>query len=147
MARNVAKLNLDEGGLETLQGGSRHLFLDSRQTAGSVYLVEGRMEPGDAVPPHVHTHEDEIFHVLEGEVELMSDGEWQPGRAGDIIFLPRGIPHAIRVPEGGGPARVLNYVFPGGNFEAMFRAFEARGVGDNLSARAEVAAEFGVTFL
>ena len=105
------------------------------------------MEPGDAVPPHVHTHEDEIFHVLEGVVELMSDGKWQPGRAGDIIFLPRGIPHAIRVPEGGGAARVLNYVFPGGNFEAMFWAFEARGVGGDAGGRAAVALEFGVSFL
>ena len=147
MSRKVTKLNLDDGGLETLQGGSRHLFLDGRHTAGSVFLVEGRMEPGDAVPPHIHTHEDEIFHVLEGEVELMSDGEWQPGRAGDIIFLPRGIPHAIRVPEGGGAARVLNYVFPGENFEGMFRAFEARGVGGDARARSAVAAEFGVTFL
>lgn len=147
MARSVAQLNLDDGGLEALQGGSRHLFLDSRQTAGSVYLVEGLMEPGAAVPPHVHTHEDEIFHVLEGEVELLSDGKWQSGQAGDIIFLPRGIPHAIRVPEGGGAARVLNYVFPGGNFEAMFRAFEERGVGGDGDQRAKVAKEFGVTFL
>ena len=147
MARNVAKLNLDGGGLESLQGGSRHLFLDSRQTDGSVYLVEGRMEPGDSVSPHVHTHEDEIFHVLEGEVELMSDGEWQPGRAGDIIFLPRGIAHAIRVPDDSGPARVLNYVFPGDNFEAMFQAFETRGVGEDASGRMAVAQEFGVRFL
>ena len=105
------------------------------------------MEPGDGVPPHVHTHEDEIFHVLEGQVELLSDGEWQPGRAGDIIFLPRGIPHAIRVPTAGGPARVLNYVFPGENFEAMFRAFEARGVGEDTAGKAAVAAEFGIVFL
>ena len=147
MSRKVTKLNLDDGGLETLQGGSRHLFLDGRHTAGSVFLVEGRMEPGDGVPPHVHTHEDEIFHVLEGEVELMADGAWQPGRVGDIIFLPRGIPHAIRVPEDGGAARVLNYVFPGGNFEAMFRAFEEREVGGDGDQRAKVAKEFGVTFL
>ena len=147
MRPTATKRNLDDTNLDSLQGGSRRRFFDGRDTAGSVYLVEGRMQPGEGVPPHVHTHEDEIFHVLEGSVELYADGAWRPGRPGDIIFLPRGIPHAIRVPQDAGTARVLNYVFPGENFEAMFQAFETRGVGEDAERKAAVAREFGVTFL
>lgn len=61
---------------------------------------------GDVVPLHVHLDEDEVFHVLEGELELLLDGERIVVGSGTIVTAPRGVPHAYRVssPE---PARWL----------------------------------------
>ena len=32
--------------------------------------------PDGGPPPHHHVNEDEAFHVLEGRVAFLSDGEW-----------------------------------------------------------------------
>jgi len=67
--------------------------------AWSVTEIAGH--PGDAVPLHVHHHEDEVFHVLEGELELLLDGERVIVGAGTIVTAPRGLPHAYRVSSAG----------------------------------------------
>ncbi|MEO1627579.1 MAG: cupin domain-containing protein, partial [Bacteroidota bacterium] len=59
----------DQG--DALLGGARKIILRSKETAGDIYLVEGIMPEGSVVPVHIHQHEDEIFHVLEGEVQLV----------------------------------------------------------------------------
>ena len=38
-------------------------------------LTEIAGHPGDMVPLHVHHEEDEVFHVLEGALELFVDGD------------------------------------------------------------------------
>lgn len=55
------------------------------------------VEPGVGIPPHIHTKEDEIFRVIEGQVEIMVDGETSILNAGDIVFAPKGIPHSWQV--------------------------------------------------
>lgn len=51
--------------------------------------------PGTFVPPHVHPTQDEFIYVLDGRLELDLDG--RPGGAGpgDLIRLPRGVPHGL----------------------------------------------------
>jgi uncharacterized RmlC-like cupin family protein len=44
---------------------------------------------------HIHTREDETFYVLAGEIEVTVGGERDVLRAGDSVFLPRGIPHRL----------------------------------------------------
>jgi len=39
-----------------------------RNTGGVVSVVESHDVPGGGPPPHIHTREDEWFHVLEGEL-------------------------------------------------------------------------------
>ena len=48
-------------------------------------------------PLHRHPNEDETFIVLEGELILNIDGTNHPGRAGSVISVPRGSPHAFVV--------------------------------------------------
>lgn len=129
-----------------LLGGERQLLLSSKETNGDVYLVEGIMPQGSAVPVHVHQHEDEIFHVLEGEVELILGEQTLKGKAGDIIYLPRGIQHGIKT-LGTTTAKVLNYVLPGANFEKFFSEMNALGAKPSAEERASIAEKYGITFL
>lgn len=50
---------------------------------------------GTFVPPHIHPTQDEFIYVLEGRFDLVLDGVDQVAHAGDLIRLPRGIPHGI----------------------------------------------------
>ena len=101
----------------------KKIMLDSISTLGDVYLVQGIMEKGSEVQVHIHELEDEIFHVLEGQVELTLGDEKIEGNKGDVIYLPRGVKHGIKT-KGEKTARVLNYVIPGANLEEYFRKMD-----------------------
>jgi quercetin dioxygenase-like cupin family protein len=47
------------------------------------------------VPPHMHPTQDEFIYVLGGHFDLVLDGQGAGADTGDLIRLPRGIPHGI----------------------------------------------------
>lgn len=53
------------------------------------------LPPGTFVPPHVHPTQDEFIYVLEGKFDLLLDGQAAIASAGDLIRLPRCIPHGL----------------------------------------------------
>jgi mannose-6-phosphate isomerase-like protein (cupin superfamily) len=74
---------------------------------------------GDSPPLHVHRAEDELFHVLEGELRVRAgDSEVRLG-AGESILAPKGVAHTYRVESPGG-ARWL-VITTGGDFERFVR--------------------------
>lgn len=131
---------------ETLLSGMRSVILNSNETDGDIYLVQGVMPKGSNVPEHIHEKEDEIFHVLEGKVELIVGDKTLEGNVGDIIYLPRGIKHGIKT-KGDETAKVLNYVIPGKNFESFFKELNENGIGMDKSERDKIAKKYGITFL
>jgi mannose-6-phosphate isomerase-like protein (cupin superfamily) len=48
------------------------------------------------VPRHMHTREDEVYFVLEGELEVIVGEDKFVLKAGDTLMAPRDIPHALR---------------------------------------------------
>ena len=56
-----------------------------------------RAARGDAPPVHVHSTEDELFHVLDGELRLWVDGEERTLRPGETALAPKGVVHGYRV--------------------------------------------------
>lgn len=80
---------------------------------GQLSIVDHRVPPGFAPPPHVHEASDEAFLVLEGDFNgFCGDRTWQAG-PGSLVFLPHGIPHGFQVTEEG-PGRIIVIVSPGG---------------------------------
>ena len=71
------------------------------------------------MPPHIHPTQDEFILVQEGQLELKLDGKWQTARAGDLVRMPRGVPHGY-FNKSDKPARALFWVSPAGKLEALF---------------------------
>ncbi len=59
----------------------------------STFAFETNSAPGQFVPVHVHPTQDEFILVQEGVLDLKLDGKWVRAKAGDLVRLPRGIPH------------------------------------------------------
>jgi quercetin dioxygenase-like cupin family protein len=95
---------------------------EKKDTNGAFCLVEGALAPGSEPPPHVHTREDELFYVLEGEFDVYVGKEAFKLEAGECVFLPRFKPHAfvIRSPW----LRVLALFSPAG-LEEAFRSIDS----------------------
>jgi len=59
----------------------------------STFAFETNSKPGQFVPVHIHPTQDEFILVQEGVLDLKLDGQWVKAKAGDLVRLPRGIPH------------------------------------------------------
>jgi quercetin dioxygenase-like cupin family protein len=66
---------------------------DSEETLAFFHLVA---PPMSGPPRHVHTREDELFYVLEGELVFELDGERHTVSAGDTVYLRRGVVHTYQ---------------------------------------------------
>lgn len=60
-------------------------------TGASVRLV--RLVPGTARTPHRHPRSVEVVYVAEGSGRTWQDGAVQPVSVGDVVLVPRGVPH------------------------------------------------------
>ena len=85
----------------------------------STFAFETNSEPGQFVPVHVHPTQDEFILVQEGELDLKLDGEWTKAKAGDLVRMPRGIPHGY-FNKSDKPARALFWVSPARKLEQLF---------------------------
>jgi uncharacterized cupin superfamily protein len=83
------------------------------------YVFRMVSPPGSGIPPHVHTIEDELVYILEGELEVMIGGDTFKASAGDCLNFVRTVPHAYTI-TGSTNAKTLWYVSPGKSFEDFF---------------------------
>jgi mannose-6-phosphate isomerase-like protein (cupin superfamily) len=84
------------------------------ETTGGAYdAVEEVIPPGFSPPPHVHHREEESFYVISGRIVFTRGEETIQAGPGDLVVLPRNVPHAFRV-EGDEPARTLMINTPAG---------------------------------
>jgi len=83
-------------------------------------VLEHLAPHGFSPPLHLHRTEDEVLHVLQGELRVrVQDQDHQLG-PGDIRLLPKGVPHPYRVQSVKG-GRFLA-ITPRGDFERFVRA-------------------------
>ena len=94
-------------------------MIGGEQTEGNFSLVEHPIKPRAlAAPMHTHKHEDEYTYVLEGEIGVQIGEEVRVARPGDLVFKPRGVPHAFWNATDT-MARALEIISPAG-FERYF---------------------------
>jgi mannose-6-phosphate isomerase-like protein (cupin superfamily) len=76
--------------------GIGSLCLSGVDTGGKYCLLEVGLAPGMSVPRHTHTREDEAWHVLSGELEVVIGDQVFVLGVGDTLIGPRDIPHQLR---------------------------------------------------
>jgi mannose-6-phosphate isomerase-like protein (cupin superfamily) len=100
-------LAADEGERVEFGGLGVRFMIEAPQSGGTFALVEHPIGPRVlAAPLHTHEREDEYTYVLEGEVGVQVGDLVRVARPGDLVFKPRGVPHAFWN-AGDAPARAL----------------------------------------
>lgn len=83
-------------GVAVWQLGSLLTFKATSQATGGRCWAKELLAPrGMATPRHVHTHEDEAFYVLEGEVSIYVGDDVVRASPGSFLWGPRTVPHAF----------------------------------------------------
>jgi quercetin dioxygenase-like cupin family protein len=103
------------------------VLVSGKQSAGRYALIDMYVPPGGGPPPHRHDFE-EMFHVLEGSVEVMFRGVTSTARTGETVSIPANAPHAFKNVSSS-PARLLCTVSPAGEDEFFLE------IGDRVSTR------------
>lgn len=92
----VARPNDDQGLPHFgLVGDTYTVLVSGDDTAGKYTLIDMHVPPGGGPPPHRHDFE-EMFTVLEGEVELSFRGQQLVAKAGETVNVPANAPHGFR---------------------------------------------------
>lgn len=79
----------------TDKGESRRIFSQPVAWLGSIDMHATTLNTGEVShPPHVHRAE-EIILIRSGTVQEYIGGKYYPATAGDVIFLPSEVPHAL----------------------------------------------------
>jgi quercetin dioxygenase-like cupin family protein len=142
----VKVLGRDEGKYAQIGAMGVRFMVDPEHGAG-FSLVEHPIAPrGLAAPMHTHTHEDEYSYVLEGEVGIQIGDEVTVAKPGELVFKPRGVPHAFWN-AGDAPARILEIISPA-PFARYFEELEplfGGPAGPDFPAIAALQARYGLT--
>lgn len=127
--RELAVAHPDDPALTHLAvvGDTYTILLTGEQTAGRYALIDMLIPPGGGPPPHRHDFE-EMFHVLEGTIEVTLRGATSTARAGDTVNVPANAPHNF-TNASDERARLLCLVTPAG-LEEYFAEF-----GDQVPSR------------
>jgi mannose-6-phosphate isomerase-like protein (cupin superfamily) len=100
-------------------GGLVTYLAEATQTAGSYSLIEAVLRAGDEPPPHVHSREDELFYVLDGQFDVYVGDQSFEVSTGGCVFMPKDKPHAFTVRS---PRIHLLALFTPAGIEEAFRA-------------------------
>lgn len=79
--------------------GTRNVRLVSAERNGARFMeiVLGDVAGGGGVSMHAHPGIEQAQYFLEGEAEVVVDGETHQVRAGDVCFFPADVFHSVRV--------------------------------------------------
>src|SRR6476646_7803644 len=98
-----------------LSGDTYTILLTGAATAGRYCLIDMLVPPGGGPPPHRHDFE-EMFTILDGEIEVTFRGAKSVVRTGETANIPANAPHHFRNASGR-PARLLCLCSPAGQEE------------------------------
>jgi mannose-6-phosphate isomerase-like protein (cupin superfamily) len=121
-------------------------LIHAEQTNGLVEVGLDETQPGGGPPFHLHTLEDELFWILEGNFEFTVGQSTRTVTPGSFIFAPRRVPHTFRCTSET-PGRLIVIAAPG-NFGTFFRRCSAEfatGAPD-FGRIIAISAEHGITY-
>ncbi len=113
-----------------------------KQATGESFAWHATFPEESFVPPHMHPYQDEYIFVLDGRIDLLLDGKKTSAATGDLVRMPKGIPHAF-YNNTGKPVTALFWAAPAGKLVELYRRIH------NMASPAEVvkvAREYDVIF-
>ncbi len=100
-------------------GDTYSVLISGAQTDGRYCLIDMRVPDGGGPPLHRHDFE-EMFTILEGEIEFTFRDEKRTVGAGSTVNIPANAPHHF-ANRSGAPARMLCMCTPAGQEEFFLK--------------------------
>ena len=125
-------------------GGRQTIKLTAEDTNGKMSVTISIVPAGTGVPYHVHQNEDETFEIINGELEITLNGKVDVLKTGDIVFMPKLVPHGFKALQDTSMRVTLT---PGGA-EQMFVELAALPPGPpDMEKVSRIADRYDITFI
>ena len=89
--------NQTEPRILAIPGTVFNIKVTAAESNNSIVVADYVALPGSEPPRHVHSIEDEVFRINEGTVTFFRGDEIIHAEAGDIVFLPKNVPHHFKI--------------------------------------------------
>jgi quercetin dioxygenase-like cupin family protein len=144
---NESATGAGEGRVIRAFGQEAQVLVSSHETGDAFCIMRISASPGNVTPAHVHRETDETFLIESGAVEVNRGGEVIRGQAGDVIYLPKRVPHAPKA-LGNENLTVVVVCVPGG-FDRFFAACgeEFKKGEPEFPVLIKLAGEYGIEFV
>jgi quercetin dioxygenase-like cupin family protein len=99
VSSNTELVHSADAPLFNVFGPLQQFLVAPSDAAGAFGIMRAMVPPSIAIPLHSHA-DPEVFFIIEGRLEVLQyDGgaaSWLTAAAGDVIYVPGGVKHAIR---------------------------------------------------
>ena len=119
MIKKVKIIDAGSGERFGVAGGNYRIVISGTQTNGNYAVIEMNVPPGGGPPPHSHPETQEMFYVLEGEVEFKTEAGKQIVTKDGFVNIPFGGAVHCFINNSKANARLLCTVVPAG-LEKLF---------------------------
>ena len=88
--QNITTIDSNEGQSLSVVGDSYRILVSGEQTSGSYAVIDMLVPPGGGPGPHSHKDMQEMFYVVEGEIEFKMEGGKYVAKKGSFVNIPLG---------------------------------------------------------
>ena len=121
-----------EGKRVGIVGDVYRFLATGAETDGKYAAFEASVAPGGGPPPHIHSREEEMFFVLEGELTFQLNGETILASPGTFLNMPIGSLHCFKN-ETDETARMIITVAPAGLDDYFAEVGQLVADGENIA--------------
>jgi len=92
-----------------------------KQASPDCLWWEAIMPEETFIPPHAHSAQDEYLYIVEGELDLLMNGEPKKGTAGKVLPFPKNSNHGL-FNNSGKTVKAVFWAEPAGKLLDLFKA-------------------------
>ena len=111
---NISTIDNDEGQGLSVVGDTYRILISGEQTNGNYAVIDMLVPPGGGPGPHAHKDLQEMFYVVEGEIEFKMEGGKYIAKKGSFVNIPFGGKVHCFKNKTDNPAHLLCTVIPAG---------------------------------
>jgi quercetin dioxygenase-like cupin family protein len=88
--KNILTIDNGQGQSLSVVGDSYQILISGEQTNGNYAVIDMLIPPGGGPGPHAHKDMQEMFYVVEGEIEFKMEGGKYTANKGSFVNIPLG---------------------------------------------------------
>ena len=90
MIDNIKTVNEEQGQTISVVGDNYRVIVSGKETQGAYAVIDMLVPPGGGPGPHAHADIQEMFYVVEGELEFKTETGKYLAKKGSFVNIPKG---------------------------------------------------------
>jgi len=87
---NIKTISEDQGQTVSVVGDNYRIIISGEQTQGAYAVIDMLVPPGGGPGPHAHAEIQELFYIVDGELEFKTQAGKYIAKKGSFINIPKG---------------------------------------------------------